>query len=76
MMGGDFNCALNPDFDRNGNQDSSHNQSRKIFLNIMEDLGLCDVWRERNPDKREFSFVIRLRIRHSQDWIFYCSLKL
>ena len=55
IIGGDFNCALNPDFDRNGNQVSSHNQSRKIILNFMEELGLCDVWRERNPDKREFS---------------------
>ena len=55
IIGGDFNCALNPDFDRNGNQGSSHNQSRKIILNFMGELGLCDVWRERNPDKREFS---------------------
>lgn len=54
IIGGDFNCALNPDFDHNGNQVSSHNQSRKIILNFMEELDLCDVWRERNPDKRVF----------------------
>lgn len=55
IMGGDLNCALNPNIDRNGDQDSSHNQSRKVILTFMGELGLCDVWREYNPDKREFS---------------------
>lgn len=54
-MGGDYNCTLNPNIDRDGNQASSHNHSREIILNFMDELGLCDVWRERNPDKREFS---------------------
>ena len=54
-MGGDYNCTLNPNIDRNGSLDPSHNQSRKVILNFMDELGLCDVWRERNPDKREFS---------------------
>lgn len=55
IMGGDYNWVLNPNIDRNGNQDSSHNQSRKVILNFMDELGLCDAWRELNPEKREFS---------------------
>lgn len=55
FMGGDFNCALNPKIDRNSNQNPSHNQSRKVILNFMDELGLCDAWRELNPEKREFS---------------------
>lgn len=34
---------------------SSHNHTRKVIHHFMEELGLCDIWRKYNPDKKEFS---------------------
>ena len=52
---GDFNVVLNENLDRGG---SSYNnkKSKEVLNNIMEHYELCDVWRIRNPDTKEFSW--------------------
>ena len=55
IMGGDFNCVLKPNMDREGGLDSSHCHTRKVIHHFMAELGLCDIFRKHNPDKREFS---------------------
>lgn len=55
IVGGDFNCVLKPNMDREGGQDSSHSHTRKDIHHFMTELGLCDIWRKHNPDKKEFS---------------------
>lgn len=54
-MGGDFNCVLKPNMDRVGGQGSSHSHTRKVIHHFMAELGLYDIFKKQNPDKREFS---------------------
>lgn len=55
IIGGDFNCTLQPDIDRSTGLDSSQTQTRKELLQSIKELNLVDVWRKYNPDKLTFS---------------------
>lgn len=55
IMGGDFNCTLNPLVDRSSGIDASHIQTRRVISQFMTDMSRCDIWRVLNPDKKEFS---------------------
>lgn len=56
IVAGDFNCTLDPKFDRSTGIDTSHSQSRIIINQYIKDLNLSDVWRLQNPTKKEFSY--------------------
>uniref|UniRef100_A0A671X7A5 Reverse transcriptase domain-containing protein n=1 Tax=Sparus aurata TaxID=8175 RepID=A0A671X7A5_SPAAU len=55
IIGGDFNCTLDPELDRSSGSDISHPRSRKIIQQFMVELNLKDIWRVRNPTKKEYS---------------------
>ncbi len=55
IIGGDFNCALQPDIDRSTGIDTSHNQTRKELLQCIEEFHLIDIWRGGHPDQLTFS---------------------
>lgn len=55
IFGGDFNCTLDPVMDRLTGTDISHVQTRRKLTEFIKDLRLVDVWREKNPNKKEFS---------------------
>ena len=55
ILGGDFNCLTDVDLDRShtiSKTDSSVNKLR----NILNNFQLKDIWRQHNPDKKEFTF--------------------
>ena len=55
VFGGDWNCALNPLIDRYNCIKS--NDLGNYDLNLLCDiLDIEDIWRRRNPDKREYSW--------------------
>ena len=54
-MGGDFNCVTDVDLDRShtiSKTDSSVNKLR----NTLNNFQLKDIWKQHNPDKKEFTF--------------------
>ena len=52
--GGDFNIRLNPKIDSSNGKSDAKNISRR--LNIwMREVGIVDVWREKNPTSRDYS---------------------
>ena len=53
---GDFNLAINVEIDRE-NTYSNNNRALQEVENIMEGYKLVDVWRVRNEEKREFSWM-------------------
>ncbi len=55
IIGGDFNCTLDPKLDRSSGIDPTHARSRKIIHQFMQDLNLIDIWRVENPTKKEYS---------------------
>uniref|UniRef100_A0A3Q1CLT5 Reverse transcriptase domain-containing protein n=1 Tax=Amphiprion ocellaris TaxID=80972 RepID=A0A3Q1CLT5_AMPOC len=57
IIGGDFNIVLNPSVDRSNSPiHVKQSQSVKVIHDYMKDFGLDDVWRLKNPTKRDYTF--------------------
>uniref|UniRef100_A0A8C7XGJ8 Reverse transcriptase domain-containing protein n=1 Tax=Oryzias sinensis TaxID=183150 RepID=A0A8C7XGJ8_9TELE len=56
VMGGDFNCCLNPTLDRSSSKPYSVSKSSKAIQLFMSQYGVTDVWRHFNPNVKHFSF--------------------
>ena len=58
LIGGDFNTVLNPLLDRSGiTKKVPDSNSAKVIQEYMEDFGLSDGWRLKNPHKRDYTFL-------------------
>lgn len=58
LLAGDFNAVINPAMDRSnssGNTKPTH--STEIITQYMEDYGLSDSWRMKNPTHREYTYT-------------------
>lgn len=55
IVGGDFNCTLDFVIDRNGEE--PHLSSAKVLEKIITQLGLVDVWRDKNKNVRQYSWI-------------------
>ena len=53
---GDFNLTLNVELDRL-NTYCNNNKARDEVLEIMDEFCLRDTWRDRNEEKREYSWI-------------------
>jgi exonuclease III len=58
ILGGDFNIVLNPCLDKKGGNININRNARyrKELTTFIETLNLCDVWRNRNADKFNFTW--------------------
>ena len=56
IVGGDFNVVLNPELDRSMNRIYNGN-SRDILLKEIESNNWIDPWRDKNPEKKVFSWM-------------------
>lgn len=58
IVWGDFNCFLNPSLDRNSwcGVPTHTEPYRARILSFLENWSLCDIWRQRNPNKTGFTF--------------------
>ena len=52
IIGGDFNCCLDPLIDKRGGKIESVSWDMQTFIS---DLDLCDIWRVRNPNIQRFT---------------------
>lgn len=57
-LGGDFNCIINTNLDKNkdGDDHPQSEQGRNALRSLMEELNLTDVWRVRHPQRKNFTF--------------------
>ncbi|KAI4871400.1 hypothetical protein NFI96_009402 [Prochilodus magdalenae] len=55
VLGGDWNCTLDFVKDRNGEE--PHPQSARILANVLSGFNLIDVWREKHPAARQYSWL-------------------
>ena len=53
MVGGDFNSVVD-NLDKIANVDKS---SKKTLLSFTKKLDLCDIWRAKHPNEREYTFI-------------------
>uniref|UniRef100_A0AAY4F0R4 exodeoxyribonuclease III n=1 Tax=Denticeps clupeoides TaxID=299321 RepID=A0AAY4F0R4_9TELE len=56
ILGGDFNCWLNPHLGRSSSAVCAPSRSAKAILSFMKEYAVSDAWRFFNPTKREYSF--------------------
>jgi hypothetical protein len=56
ILGGDFNLVLDINKDKSGGRPVTHTQSVKTIKSWIDELDLADVWRNKNLEKREFTW--------------------
>ena len=56
ILGGDFNMIMNGDLDYMGPRKSIKNKFNEKFEDLMDRLFLVDIWRKKNPEKKQFTF--------------------
>lgn len=72
ILGGDFNQTPDPVLDR-PRYSNAPSRSQVAIGQLQEDLGLVDVWRLRNPSKREYTFYSHNHKSHSRIDYFLIS---
>lgn len=55
VLGGDFNCTVNPDLDRN--HDEPHPSSAESLRKLINDHNLVDLWREAFPGVKQYTWL-------------------
>lgn len=56
ILGGDFNCCLNPQLDRSSSNSSPLSKSTKVIQLFMKEFFVSDAWQFLNPSCRQYSF--------------------
>ena len=70
FLGGDFNIKLDPQLNhRNNSYPIKAARYRLEVLNMVERLGMVDIWRVRNPAKRRYSFHRRDQASRIDMWL-------
>ena len=72
IVGGDFNCVLDPNLDRSSNRLQGLYKSAKVIHNFMSQSGLSDIWRFHSQKKKVFSFFSN--VHHTYTRIDYFLL--
>ena len=70
---GDFNFAVNASLDRNDVNARNNNLAKEVVMEFIDKNFMTDIWRDRNPDKKYFTFKAKLRqkkILSRLDYIF------
>lgn len=72
IMGGDFNCWLNPVLDCSSTRPGAPSKSSKTILSFMDEFSVSDPWRFLNPSGKMYSFFSH--VHHSFSRIDYFLL--
>ncbi|KAJ1209695.1 hypothetical protein NDU88_005068 [Pleurodeles waltl] len=64
MTLGDFNVVLDNELDRDNCKSRGTPKSQQYLRRMMKEFGLCDIWRQRVGNNRDFSFFNK-KYRHS-----------
>lgn len=76
ILGGDFNCWMNPSLDRSSPTSATQSKSAKVIQAFMDEFNVIDPWRFFNPDKREYSFFSHIHHTYTQIDFFLVNNKL
>lgn len=73
VIGGDFNCTLDPIRDRSSACDQSHRQTRKTLHHFIKDLNLSEIWRQLHPKDIKYSCFSKTHQSYSRIDYFLIS---
>ena len=57
LIGGDFNCTHYPSLDRLAITHEKRHKKATTLSNLVNKNTLCDIWRERNPEQRKYTWL-------------------
>lgn len=60
IVGGDFNCVLNQKLDKHPFEQGPKLQKTKVLCNMIEEMGLVDIWRQKHPKERDYTFFSKV----------------
>ena len=75
ITGGDFNCVINQKMDKHPLEQGPKSQKTKTLCNMIEELGLVDIWRHKNLSERDYTFFSRVHKSYSRIDFFCVSKK-
>lgn len=76
ILGGDFNCWLDPLLDRSSSNPSTVNRSANVINGFLNDFGVSDIWRFMHPNLKEFSFFSPVHHIYSRIDYFFLNNQL
>lgn len=76
IIGGDFNCVLDPYLDRSSAQRASPSKSRDFLNMYIKNSNAGDVWRLANPTGRDYSFHSQVHNVYTHIDYFLVDFKL
>ena len=56
IIGGDYNLVLDPSRDYDNYKHVNNPNAQQAVENMINELNMCDIWRELNPDCRRFTW--------------------
>ena len=78
IIGGDFNTCIDPNKDKKGGKEEKQTSYTNNLVSICEEYSLVDLWRVRNPDKKQYTRRERSRngVVHSRldYWLISTSI--
>lgn len=73
ILGGDFNCWINPKLDRSSTRNVPTSKSAKAIQSFMEEFSMSDPWCLFNDSGRRI-FLFFPNVHHTLTWIDYFLL--
>uniref|UniRef100_A0A9J8AIQ2 Reverse transcriptase domain-containing protein n=1 Tax=Cyprinus carpio carpio TaxID=630221 RepID=A0A9J8AIQ2_CYPCA len=76
IVGGDFNCILDPVLDKFPVRSDSSLNSTSVIKYLSESLDIVDIWRVQHPADKEYSFFSNVHKSYSRIDFFFIDSKL
>ena len=56
IIGGDFNAVIQTQLDKKNGRNDTSSKCRKAINSIIESSDLCDIWRIKHPNKKQYTW--------------------
>ena len=56
VLAGDLNLHFDKKLEAKGGKPTFKKKSIAMLIEIFEEFDLCDIWRERNPNNKSYTF--------------------
>lgn len=76
IIGGDFNCILDPFMDRHSPSPPKPSNSATVLNNLIHSLNILDIWRLQHPTDKDYSFFSNVHNSYTRIDYFLTDFKL
>ena len=73
IIGGDYNFVVNPEIDSFNYSRENNTNAKRTFLSSCSKHDLVDVWRLKNPDKKEYTWIKPTPLKGGRLDMFFIS---